>query len=268
METPPTPSVQQPAAPGEHGFAPVPSILFALGIIACATVGAIALGLIFLIVMIFAAHHFRLDAVIADYRINGKAMLGQAVTGSTIFWVQGISDLGTAAFVLRFLPLVARRSLRELGLRMPSIRELGIGVLGTLAAFIASTVVGGIIEAITHAKPQEQIISLFEKLPAADIPVAVVTAVLIAPLAEELIFRGFLYNAVKHYLRAPAAIIVSSVLFAAAHGDLRLIPELGTAAIIFTCVYEYTGCMWANILCHALFNSIATIAIFVFHQTS
>ena len=95
-------------------------------------------------------------------------------------------------------------------------------------------------------------------------------AVVLAPLVEEILYRGALQQAL-HGLGMPRtiAILGSSALFAAAHwgslvggseaGALVMLLLLG---LIFGWAYERTGSMWAPFTAHALFNA-ANLAIFL-----
>ena len=105
---------------------------------------------------------------------------------------------------------------------------------------------------------------------AAWIAATALVAVVLAPLAEEILYRGALQQAL-HGLGAPrtVALLGASALFAAAHwGSLVGGSEAGALAmllvlgLIFGWVYERTGSMWAPFTAHALFNA-ANLAIFL-----
>lgn len=85
-------------------------------------------------------------------------------------------------------------------------------------------------------------------------------AVIVAPLTEELIFRGYLYGVMRKYAGRLAAIFVSSCLFAAIHQHLAAFPGLFLLAVALCLVYEATGCLLVSIVMHALFNLIGVLA--------
>ena len=86
--------------------------------------------------------------------------------------------------------------------------------------------------------------------------VLAITAIIIAPLVEEIIFRGYLYPVIKRYSGCCFAAITTSLLFAIVHGNLPGLMPLFTLAVILTLVYESTGCLWVPIAVHSLFNAI------------
>lgn len=87
-----------------------------------------------------------------------------------------------------------------------------------------------------------------------------IAAVIVAPVAEEVVFRGYLYPAAKHFCGPLGGILFSSLVFAAAHGNIAAIAPLFLLAVLLCLVYEFTGSIWANISVHFLFNA-ATVAI-------
>jgi membrane protease YdiL (CAAX protease family) len=87
-----------------------------------------------------------------------------------------------------------------------------------------------------------------------------IAAVIVAPIAEEVIFRGYLYPAAKRFCGPVGAILFSSLVFAAAHGNVVALLPLFALAVILCLLYEFTGSIWACISVHFLFNA-ATVSI-------
>jgi membrane protease YdiL (CAAX protease family) len=80
-----------------------------------------------------------------------------------------------------------------------------------------------------------------------------VTAVIVAPVLEELIYRVILQTWLTTWMSAPMAIVASSLTFAAVHGfpdAIALIP----LALILGAVYHYRRSYLTIVLLHALFN--------------
>lgn len=85
------------------------------------------------------------------------------------------------------------------------------------------------------------------------------SAAIIAPLAEEIIFRGYLYPVAKSFAGMTAGVFFSALLFAACHGNVPLMLPLFLLGILLALAYEWTGSIWASISIHFFFNS-ATVA--------
>lgn len=98
------------------------------------------------------------------------------------------------------------------------------------------------------------------------------TLVLLAPLIEEVIFRGFIFGSLKKGTNAVFAGLLTSLLFAVGHlaasstGPLY-IAAIDTFVLSLVLVYlrEKTGSLWASIGLHAIKNGIAFVAVFVLH---
>jgi membrane protease YdiL (CAAX protease family) len=85
----------------------------------------------------------------------------------------------------------------------------------------------------------------------------VVGAVVVAPLAEELLFRGVLLGSLWQYLRLPwTAIVLSSVAFGWVHASQpQAILPMITMGVILGYLRLRTGLLWPCVLVHALFNA-------------
>jgi len=83
---------------------------------------------------------------------------------------------------------------------------------------------------------------------------------LLAPVAEELFFRGFLYNALKQWLPVPAAIGIQSVLFAVIHNyDLLNTVAILLVGLTLTIIYQRQGNLLRPMLMHAFLNGMVII---------
>lgn len=80
---------------------------------------------------------------------------------------------------------------------------------------------------------------------------------LIGPVAEEFIFRGAIFD--RFYLAFPfwVANILQALLFGLYH--MNIIQGIYTfcLGILLGMIHQVTGTIWANILCHALFNGMS-----------
>jgi membrane protease YdiL (CAAX protease family) len=85
-----------------------------------------------------------------------------------------------------------------------------------------------------------------------------VAVVILAPLAEELLFRVILQGSLRSRLKPVPAIAISSVIFAAVHGFPNAIGLL-PLAVVFGYVYERSHSYLAVVVLHAIFNGVNLI---------
>ena len=85
----------------------------------------------------------------------------------------------------------------------------------------------------------------------AALPLLLVVAVLLAPLVEELVFRGFLFDAWQRRWGWLASAVLTSAVFAVYH---RLFANAFLGSLVFICVLRRTGSLWTAIIAHAVSN--------------
>ena len=87
----------------------------------------------------------------------------------------------------------------------------------------------------------------------------IVLAVAVAPVAEELVFRFFLYGVLKRYFGILAGLLVNALLFAAVHQHLPSFAPLFILGCCFTLAYEWSGSILVPMTMHSLFNSFTLV---------
>jgi membrane protease YdiL (CAAX protease family) len=92
-------------------------------------------------------------------------------------------------------------------------------------------------------------------------------AILLAPVAEEILFRGILYPAIKQAGFPRLALWGTVLLFAAVHLNVVTFVPLAVLALVLTALYERTNNLLASITAHALFNALNFVTLFLVQQT-
>jgi hypothetical protein len=82
-----------------------------------------------------------------------------------------------------------------------------------------------------------------------------VSTILIAPVVEEMLFRGLLYHTIKRIGFPRIALWGTTLLFAAIHSNLLTFLPLFVLAVALTLLYEATDNLLSCILAHSLFNA-------------
>ena len=89
----------------------------------------------------------------------------------------------------------------------------------------------------------------------------IVFAVAIAPIVEEFVFRFFIYGVLKRYIGCLLGVVLSSLLFAAAHAHFPSFVPLFVLGSCFAIAYEWSGSILVSMTMHSLFNSLTLIAL-------
>ncbi len=88
-------------------------------------------------------------------------------------------------------------------------------------------------------------------------------AVGLAPLFEEILFRGILLPALAKRFGATASVVAVSVLFAGIHGHVPSLVPLFVLSAALCLAYIRTGSLASSIAMHALFNGVTVTLLFV-----
>ena len=173
--------------------------------------------------------------------------------------------------------LLWRRTLSksELGFKetLPSWKDVGWAPLVFIGALLSTAfvlrLVGQLVPELNLETDQEvgfeMIAQRYELL------LAYLTIAVVGPIAEEVLFRGFLHGTLRKKLSAWATVLITATLFAALHLGIYQLDEWQWNVAIDTFVLslwlgfmrERTGTIWVPILVHVIKNSLAFFVLFV-----
>ena len=159
-----------------------------------------------------------------------------------------------------------RTGKQELGLtRLPSWLDIGLAPAGFIVYLVVSVMLLAVFSTLIPAIDMEQVQQNgFEGIGQRyEYILAFVTLVILAPLAEEVLFRGYLYGKLRMKVPLWAAMLLTSVLFAAVHGQWNVAIDVFALSIVLCVLREITGSIWSGILLHMLKNGIAFYFLFV-----
>ena len=171
------------------------------------------------------------------------------------------------AYVTTRRPLLERRHplLDALGLRrFPLFSSLGLIVL----LFLVFLLINGVYQSIIiffHLNLQtndQVILQQGRRAPLATYATLLVS-VLVAPICEEIFFRGFVFMGLLRAMPVWAAVLVSALLFAVAHVDVGSFAVLFFIGIALAFVRWRTRSLWPSVLLHLLNNATGTALILI-----
>jgi|GEM_PF-756180 len=272
MTTTPRPFTDSPLLPAHwppRAFTVIPSLVFVLALAA-----ALVAGQALTIVIV------RLDPTALKTIQNGGGIMTP-----TILLALAANDLPALAVCLYRLPVVACRTLRELGFAWPALGQIGYGIAGGLVMFLAVETASALQYIGGHITAHEQVVDIAGSLHGPLlIGIMAVIACVIAPLTEEFVFRGFLFNAILRIssqirvkpglLFPPApvagpliAAILSAVIFAAFHLAPTAFFPLACGGVVLAYVYFRSGSLVSSMIAHGLFNAISLTAVLLTHSS-
>jgi membrane protease YdiL (CAAX protease family) len=190
---------------------------------------------------------------------------------------QFVYILVAEAFTVSAIILFVRHykvSYKIIGIRKPRWKDPLYGLVALPVYFALYLLT---VSVVSHFVPslnvnQAQQIGFNSVHSVAQLILTFISLVILPPIAEEIMVRGYLYSSLKKGMPQLAAVILTSAIFASAHlpeggaaGPLY-IAALDTFVLSLVLIYlrEKTGGLWASMTLHACKNGIAFAALFLF----
>lgn len=192
-------------------------------------------------------------------------LLLRDASSSVTFLVVGTLVYGAVAGMIGLL-VVQRRGvpLVDLGFRNVGIKPVLLMIPMTLVVLIMNFVVAAITAMIFGEVPTaEDQLAIRETISVVDFACLLVVGAVIAPIVEELVFRGLLYRAIRSRWGIAWASIVTALLFSVVHFTPLLIGVFFVFGLILAAVVEHYKSLYPPIVLHALNNSVALVLLYV-----
>lgn len=181
-----------------------------------------------------------------------------------------LAHLITAVFIVGMLWPYLPRALHWADRRVAYFRQAVAGYLLALPWVILTGLAIQIIVQLLHIEADKQ--HLFFEIWSGEEPgltsfklAAMFSAVLVAPVVEEIFFRGVVQRLAHQITTSPAAaIVLASLAFAATHSPWTTQPSIFVLSLFLGWLYFRSGSILVPILMHAIFNAIQFIFFFTF----
>jgi membrane protease YdiL (CAAX protease family) len=175
-----------------------------------------------------------------------------------------------ALILLSWLMRITRDNWRSIGVRRPKPAHIIYTFIGLAVYFAIYIAIATLLTNVLNFD-QKQELGFDEQVTGINLLLVFISLVVLPPIAEEIIFRGYLYTRFKRVLSLRVAAIAVSLLFASGHLQVGFgNPLLWTAALdtfilslVLVYVREKTGTVWAGVGIHAMKNLIAFSILFV-----
>lgn len=145
----------------------------------------------------------------------------------------------------------------SLGLRLPVRSPIWIAA----AAYLGYIVVALVYSSLVHPQQEDVTRDLGFGYGALGTIIAGFLIVVVAPISEEIFFRGFIFGGFRRTLPFPVAGVISAVIFGLFHytgpGSIGVVPQLAVLGFALAWVYEETGSIYPTIGVHAVNNALA-----------
>lgn len=207
--------------------------------------------------------------VVANLGVQHSAGTATETTGSLVASIVG--ELLLFGAVLLFGRPVARREgpfAAAVGLDRVRGRDWLPWTVGIGMVFAARVAVGVVAAALTHGTAAAQSSNVrLHAATAGTVVLLAVLAVVVAPVTEELMFRGVMLRSLMQRMRFWPAALISTAVFAGLHayevrtlaGALTLVAGVGVLGLANCYLVRITGRLVPGIMVHASFNALAVL---------
>ncbi len=236
------PQIQMPTLPTEPPLAAPWKLRDLLFGIVAAAMGILALNLLLLAVSLAI----------------GGALAKNGIVLAIFVATQDLLIVGAAALfsVVRY-----RVGWERLGLRAFSV-PFGCGL--SAALLIVSYTVRicyGLFALVLGYRPAMQDVLLRLDTEGIGLVLTLIAAAVVAPIAEEIFFRGFLYGGLRGRIGVIGAMLVSTVFFTALHFTLDQFIPIFFLGLFLAYLYEKTGSLYPGMFLHATNNAVSLVLL-------
>lgn len=201
--------------------------------------------------------------------VIGIAFFGDTITKNLTFNLVflAISDLAFLLIIAMFLLTRGYKLHQAFKLHLPERKKLWLYLVPALLGYLSLTAIIILILGLVFPQidlEQSQSIVFKDAKGVLEVATSAIALLVVAPIAEELVFRGFIFKGLKNSFGFIIAAVVSSVIFGVAHGQINVAVDTFCLGIFLCYLYEKTDSIWPAIMLHMTKNAIAFSLIFIF----
>lgn len=190
--------------------------------------------------------------------LDSRRLVAGMIVGGLVYL---IAVIATYAIIVRR----QRGSWREIGFRAPPLVALLLTPVIFFGQLILLAIVNVILQSIIGTFENPQVDALTDPVGFSWLNFGLVFLVgaIIAPIVEEMLFRGLLYQWLRNHTGAVGAILLSGAIFSVVHVYPVILLPLFVVGVVLAAVFEWTRSLWITITLHFFQNALAISVLFL-----
>lgn len=239
-------------------FAAIGYLLLTVGIqLVISIIGGIALGVYYIAKEISKSANG--TSIMGD-NINELTTLAGRLTNVFLL----VSSIVTIFILILIYKIKKRNYKRDLQLVKTNNTNIIFAIiLGVSCWLFNSGALSLVEEAGIFSKQFEYMNEILAPISQGSIIISIITVGIVAPIAEELLFRGVIYNTLNRKISVKWTIIIQAIFFGVFHGNLIQGLYATLLGVIFGYVTYKTKSLWPAITMHIVNNLVATIVSYL-----
>jgi uncharacterized protein len=224
--------------------------------LAVSIVGGIAIGFYYVINGVIQME----NGLTLEYEMD--SMINSILSLTNIFLL--ISSVITILALILIYKIKRRNYKEELQIVKANRFNIFFAIILGISCWLFNSGVLSLVEEAGFFSSQfEYMNDILAPISQGSILISMLTVGIVAPIAEEFLFRGVIYNTLKKKISIKWTIIIQAILFGVFHGNL----VQGTYATLLGLVFGYvtykTKSLWPAIIMHMVNNLTANIVSFI-----
>ncbi len=189
--------------------------------------------------------------------INGVSSEASGILSPFVLWSLIIANVIAIVLILLVVRVYYNEPITLLGFTTKNIPKAVLyGIAGYAITILVLTSISYPIEQRVGIDPTQRALAETAMVPSLA-PLLLLSGAIVAPIAEEVVFRGYLYKAFRDQFKPIYAVGLNAALFSLLHFELRAVLWLFILGVALAYVYEKTGNLVAPITLHMLNNTVA-----------
>jgi membrane protease YdiL (CAAX protease family) len=203
---------------------------------------------------------FAFVGLVAAIAYASRAATGTPDRNALYEWATAANALFTFAIILGVTLAITGRYRHLLAIRRP--RSWPRALATAVPLFVGVFLLVSALDRVLHGSKEQGLVPKhWEPAHAAAFGVNFAAVAIVAPITEELLFRGLGYSLLERYGRW-FAIVVVGVAFGVYHGLVHALPELAVFGCALAWLRSRTDSVLPGMLMHAAFNTIGVLSVF------
>ena len=149
----------------------------------------------------------------------------------------------------------------------PAVAAIAIGLSVGFAARFATAIYSLLLEALGIGGAPRADPTKILPVGTAGLVLTIVVVCVVAPIVEEMVFRGVLLQSLARRWGVTAGIVISSIVFALAHSSLYAALPIFLLALFLGRLFVRSGTLWQPIAAHAAFNTLGLLGVYWLRAT-
>jgi CAAX protease family protein len=199
-------------------------------------------------------------AIVTGIAYASRFTAGPLPENALYKWSTAVGEIFVFALILAVTLAIVGSQRHLLALRRPHSWPRAMGAAVPL--FIGVFIVISTLDRVVHGSKEQGLVPKhWEPSHASAYAANFVVIVAVAPVVEELLFRGLGFSLLERFGQWPAILAVG-IAFGLYHGLVQALPELALFGCALAWLRSRTGSVFPGMLVHAAFNAIGVASVF------